>query len=172
MALITEDGTGRSDAESYCSVAAADSYHSKRGNSGWTALDVPTKEQALRKATDYMAAFRGRWEGYRKLSTQALDWPRYLVPVKDALDGFGQAYYADDAVPAAVQNACAELALKTATGTVLAPDLDPPIVREKVGPLETEYLPGTRQTVKFYAVELMLQPFFSGSSTSMKVSRA
>ena len=175
MALVVEDGTGRADAESYCSVATASAYHAARGNADWATIASDTvREQCLRKATDYMAVFRTRWDGYRKTSVQALDWPRYMVPMKDSyLYGeFGAAYYDDDIVPAAVQNACAELALKVAQGTDLTPDLSPPVVREKVGPLETEYLPGARQTTRYFGVESMLAPFFCGSTSSMKVSRA
>lgn len=174
MALVVEDGTGRADAESYCSVATANAYHLARGNAAWAALASDTlREQALRNATDYMAVYRARLAGYRLSSLQALDWPRYMVPMKDAfLYPGGISYYPSNSVPVGVQNACAELALKAAAGTDLTPDLDPPVVREKVGPLETEYLPGTRQTTTFFAADLLLQPFLCGDGNSMKVSRA
>ena len=35
MALEVEDGTGKSTAESYISVADATTYHTARGNSTW-----------------------------------------------------------------------------------------------------------------------------------------
>jgi len=38
MALVTEDGTGLSTAESYISVADATTYHTARGNSSWNYL--------------------------------------------------------------------------------------------------------------------------------------
>ena len=72
MALITEDGTGRADAESYCSVAAADAHHAARGAAAWAALTTEAKEQALRRATDYMGQIYGPlWAGHRSLPTQA-----------------------------------------------------------------------------------------------------
>lgn len=172
MALITEDGTGRADAESYCTVAKANAFHKARGRTEWEEIDPPAKEQYLRLATDYMAVYRGRWDGYRKTSTQALDWPRYAVPMKDAYVYGGQNYYPDDEVPLAVQHACAELAFKASQGAELTPDLSPPVVREKLGPIETEYLPGARQTTRFAGVESMLAPFLCASGSSMKVSRA
>jgi hypothetical protein len=175
MALVVEDGTARADAESYCSVAAADTYHANRGNTVWAALTQTVKEQCLRKATDYLVAiYRNAWDGYRKTTTQALDWPRFMVPIKDnfLLYGFGQIYYDDASVPAGVQNGCAELALKVAGGTELAPDLGPEVLREKVGPIETDYAQGARQTTRFYAVENMLQPYLAGGASSRKVSRA
>ena len=39
MALITEDGTGRDDAESYVTVAYADNYATAHGLSAWTGAD-------------------------------------------------------------------------------------------------------------------------------------
>ena len=52
MSLVVEDGTGKADAESYISVADADTYHSNRGNTDWAALTTTEKEQLLRGATD------------------------------------------------------------------------------------------------------------------------
>jgi hypothetical protein len=56
MALIVEDGTGRADAESYVSVADADTYHANRGElrRGRRSAPPPSKEQLLRQATEYM----------------------------------------------------------------------------------------------------------------------
>jgi hypothetical protein len=54
MALITETGAGLANAESLISVADADTYHSGVGNTDWAALSVTDKEQALRRATQYM----------------------------------------------------------------------------------------------------------------------
>jgi hypothetical protein len=172
MALITEDGTGRSDAESFASVADADTYFGNRGITNWSSLVTAEKEQALRRATDYMVqAYRFRWSGCRVRDTQALDWPRYLVPRLDVGIGGTFSYYDSDVVPAEVARACCELAVRAAAGE-LAADLGPPVVREKVGPLETEYLPGARQSTKYLAVEMLLKPFFNGGPNSMKVSRA
>ena len=53
MTLVIEDGTGKSNAESYISVADADTYHSNRGNTDWAALTTAEKERLLRIATDY-----------------------------------------------------------------------------------------------------------------------
>ena len=81
MSLICEDGSGKSDSESYISVADASSYHTARGNTAWAALATDAlREAALRRATDYMRqAYRSRWQGYKVNEDQALDWPRYDV---------------------------------------------------------------------------------------------
>ncbi len=168
MTLIVEDGTGLADAESFCSVADADTYHSNRGSSLWETLLEEEKEQALRRATDYMEqAYGDSWAGYRYGAVQALSWPRYNVPYKDlARDGrlyypetYGAGYYPVDAVPVAVVRACAELALRAASGE-LAPDIGTTdlVKREKVGPIETEYVVGAAY-VRYRAIDMMLLPF-------------
>jgi hypothetical protein len=173
--LIVESGAGLADAESYISVADADTYHTARGNEAtWTDLDVTVKEQLLRTATDYMVQqYRMRWAGSRIGITQRLDWPRYDVPIKDAPTGYGSfaAVYPYDAVPVEVANACAELALKAASGP-LAPDLTPPVTREKVGPIEVEYAQGTRQTTTYRAVDNLLAPFLKMTGGFLQVVRA
>lgn len=155
MALITEDGTGVAGAESYITVAAADTYFTDRGDTVWTALAVPAKEAALRKGTDYMeGAFRSRWKGRRVLSTQALSWPRYSVVV----DGILQP---SNIVPATVARACAELALR-ASAAPLAPDLGAQVKQETVGPISVTYADGARQSDRFQAVDRMLAAYLRG----------
>jgi hypothetical protein len=175
MALIVEDGTGKADAESYIAVADATTYHANRGNTAWSALASDTvREQLLRQAADFMVQeYRARWAGSRIGITQRLDWPRYDVPIKDAPTGYGTfaAVYPYDEVPEAVRNACAELALKAASGPLRA-DVTPPVVREKVGPLEVEYAEGARQTTVYLTVDNMLEPFFKDGGGTIPVVRA
>lgn len=174
MAITVETGSGNALSESFASVADCDSYFSLRGVTIWTVLVTAEKEQALRRATDFMQqAYRDRWSGFRASSAQALDWPRYDVPVKDLPGNFsnGTVYFPSNAVPAEVKTACIMLAIKAAAGE-LAPDLGSQKSKVKIGPIETEYFAGTRQSTKFQAVEKLLQPFFTGSGLSMKVVRA
>jgi hypothetical protein len=174
MALIVEDGSGLADAESYCSVAVADSYHLKRGReTAWVDdLETEEKEFALRKATDYMLQeYRDRWDGFRVDDVQTLDWPRYEVIRKDAMRYGHEAYYPHDTVPREVQNACAELAFKSLT-VDLGADLGPQVVSQTVGPISQTLAPGARQRPKFKAVDDMLMPFLDGSGIGVKVYRA
>ena len=177
MALIVEDGTGRADAESYCSVAEATAYHNKRGSSksdAWDAID--DKEASLRLATEYMlAVYRPLWIGSRLTYLQALDWPRIDAQIEGVAGG-GYGYYPPnyptDEVPVLVKNACAELALRTANGDLIT-DEDRTTKRETVGPITVEYKDGAPKQVRFAYVDSMLQTLFNGSSGSMlKVLRA
>lgn len=163
MALIVEDGSGKSDAESFISVENASAYHTARGNVAWAALASDTvREQCLRKATDYMEqVYRSRWQGYRVTEEQALSWPRSDVYV----DGYA---IASDIVPAQVANACAELALR-ASASDLAPDLDQRIKREKIDVIDTEYDSASPQYMRYRAVDNMLATFFAhGTSGSFR----
>lgn len=172
MALVVEDGTGKADAESYISVADADTYFTNRGNATWAALATDAKEQALRKATDYMLATYGlRWAGVRVTDTQALDWPRYNVPRRDAASmAYGALYYDSDEVPTAVARACAELAVR-ASADDLSPDLSAQVKQETVGPISVTYADGARQDTRYKAVDLMLAQFLKGLG-SVPVARA
>lgn len=184
MALIVEDGTGKSDAESLASVAEADAYHTSRGNLPWINdpdMTEAAKEQALRRASDYiMQVYRLRWDGTRTSSSQALDWPRAFVIRKDfeysGLNGYtvigGNYYYPSNSVPVEVKNACIELAFKAAAGE-LAADLEQGIVREKVDVLEVEYDKYSPQQKRYRAIDMLLAPFLkvNGSSVNKVVVR-
>jgi hypothetical protein len=177
VALTVEDGTGLADADSYISLVDALAYHTARSNSAWALLANDTlRESYLRRAVDYMQQqYFSRWAGYRKTTTQALDWPRYEVPIKDSPGSYGYtvgfgSYYSSDSVPTLVANACAELALRASTGE-LSPDLERAIRREKVGPIDTEYEPGSIQSTRFEAVDNMLRPFFKATGMFLPVTR-
>lgn len=165
MALEVEDGTGKTNSESFISVADTDTRHSNFGNTAWTGTTA-AKEQALRKATAFMEqAYRSRWKGNKHTVDQALSWPRNSVVV----DGF--VTIDSDVVPAEVKNACADLALKALAET-LAPDLERGVVREKVGPIETEYDRASPQAKRFRAIDMMLAPFLKGGSGMARLVRS
>lgn len=165
MTLIVEDGTGLPEADSYASVDFADAYHAARGNTVWADYDTTeVKEPALRKATDYMVQmYRERWQGYRLLIDQALDWPRTDVVVYPFA-------LASDIVPAEVAQACVRLALLIAGGAELTPPTERVVIREKVGPLETEYAPGYPAHTVYRDIDALLQPFLSGGGSRGSVS--
>lgn len=68
--------SGASDANSYASIIEADTFHSERGDEGWSALDLSVREQKLIKATDYIDA-RYRFKGVPDTNPQALANPRF-----------------------------------------------------------------------------------------------
>lgn len=165
MALTVEDGSGKSDADSYLSVAGADTYHTNHsGSSNWSGADTATKEKALRLATQYLdMVYFDRWQGARVSQDQRLDWPRAFV----VIDGFG---LASDELPQQLLDACAELGLLEITETAgLIPDLtDPGIIgRElvKIGPITSDitYQGGNSPVKTFRTVEALLQRLLAPS---------
>jgi hypothetical protein len=72
--MIVETGTGTPNADSYLSIAEADSLiHS----SAWEAFSTEEKETALVEATKYLDLRYGdRYEGDKKSEEQGLDLPR------------------------------------------------------------------------------------------------
>jgi hypothetical protein len=162
MALIVETGAIVTGAESYCTVAFANTYLANRGYTAWDALDdTDAKEPALRKATDYMLAmFKGRWQGEIVDEDQALDWPRYDVVV----DGYEVDY---TIVPEAVKRACAELAYRASTAD-LSPDLTQGVISEQVGSISVTYDKNSPQRTRYAYVDALLAPYLtSGGNTAM-----
>ena len=167
MTLIVEDGTGLATAESFISVADADTRRAALGAvAAWTALTTAQKEQALRKSAEYLEQrYSDRWKGDRIISTQALSWPRSGAIV--------HGYEIDsDAVPYPVANANADLAVKTLTETLNA-DLERGIAREKIGPIETEYDAYSPQAKRYQAIDQQLAPYLvaGGSTVNVRVFR-
>jgi len=139
--LVVEDGSGRLDANSYVSIADADTYHSLRGNTIWAAATDSDKVVALVRATEYLDA-RWTFTGDPFKATQALVFPRE----SEYLDRNGDDV--SESVPVAIANATLEYALAVlGDGTSLV-SLSPAIdqtepwsvtyQRDQVGTLETE----------------------------------
>ena len=122
MALVVEDGTGKTTSESYISVADADTYDSTwEALASWTAATTGEKETALRKATRYLdLRYHHQWNGRRFNDTQALDWPR--TQMQD-YDGF---QIAAESVPGNLEDATAYLAGRVTEGDDLTPVNDNP----------------------------------------------
>lgn len=159
MSLVVEDGTGRSDAESFESVAGADAYHLKFGNTAWASLSNDEKEVALRKATQAICLrFGNQWQGRMILQTQALDWPRYEVYDRSNL------LVSSSEIPQRLKEATSILALAASTEDVL-PDLTNPgmIASESVtaGPVTTakSYVGGKSQVKRYTRVDALVREF-------------
>lgn len=160
MAFVVETGAGLSNANSYASVSAADSYVSDRGITGWSSLTQTVKEQSLVKATDYLeATYRGAWKGNRVSETQSLSWPRYNVIV----DGFN---FPANVVPTQVVNACIEMAIRASLGETLLADQGQRVKREKIDVIEVEYQDYSDPTQRYPLVNRMVMPYLISASES------
>ena len=169
MALETETGSGSPTAESYCSVTAADAHHAARGAAAWAALATDAKEQALRRATDYMGQVYGPlWSGARVTDAQALDWPRSSAERPET-----GGYWSSTIVPAPVVKACAELALRASSGPLLG-DQGREVIEQTVGPITTKYAQGSSQATRYAAVDAMLAGMLTAprGSSALRLVRA
>lgn len=170
--LIVEDGTEIANADCYITLANADIYHAKYGNTSWSSLTAGAKEAALRKATAYMSqAYRQMWKGYRGSATQSLDWPRSFVYLEPFVHGAVGAYpylVADNIVPVEVKNACCELALKASTAT-LSPDLTQNVKKKSVGSISVEYDEYSKQGKRYESVTNMLRPYLNSVGASVQL---
>lgn len=149
MSLTVEDGTGLADADAYVSVSYVDAYAAKHGNpQSWAHNTLPQKEEKIRLATQSIDLDNfGLWLGYKKVATQALDWPR-----SGARDEDGRRID-EESLPSRLEEATAELSMEFAAGNSvpLTSQSDSSlIIRERkkldVLEIETEYASPKRQS--------------------------
>ena len=105
LVLIKEDGSGKSDANAYASVADGDAYF--EGHlyaSAWTGATADQKAAALVFATRLIDS-QFQFRGLKANGEQALQWPRESCPDPDAAG-----FVASDLVPKGVADATCEMA--------------------------------------------------------------
>lgn len=160
MALIVEDGSGKTDADSYLSVTDADTYHTNHSSStDWSGATTAVKEKALRLTTQYLdVRYDGLWKGVRSNENQALAWPRTYV---EDSDGY---YFESNEMPQRLKDATAELALRVVEGDTLLDDISKPgTIRSQsvsVGPISKsiEYAGGYNQVKKYQLIDGLVRP--------------
>lgn len=133
MAFTPEDGTSVAGANSYLSLADADSYWADRGDTAWDDASDAEKQSALLKATSFIEGrYRGRWIGTISDTDQGLSWPR-----DDAYDPDGRLL---SGVPSQVESATALMAREALSAELDATiNMDNRVKKRKLGPLETEF---------------------------------
>lgn len=164
MAIVVEDGTGKTTAESYVSVQGFKDYCAKYGYDITGILD-PAIEILLRKSTDYMVSvFRGSWEGERTVYNQALDWPR--------VGAYRDDYEVIDphTLPYEVTAACVELAFIVNTTALLPTAATRTKKRVKIGPLEVEYDGDGGSVSAFVQAIRRLNPLLNAGASGNSVS--
>ena len=173
MALAIDATVGGAAANSFVTVAEADTYLEARLNSAaWTGVDP--KMQALIEATRELCALSG-WLGYRVTSTQALAWPRDEVVNPD--DPTPGSYYAATIIPQRVKDATCELALeflKAGTTDLAAASATVGIIEKTVDVLTTRWASPSEQTqglMRFPRVWALIAPLLSNSATQVRLVR-
>jgi hypothetical protein len=164
MALVVEDGSGKSNAQSFASVADADAYAAARGYSDWTG-DATAKETALTKAADFLCRYYS-FIGTKKTKAQALAWPR--ADATD-IDGFTH----DSEVPVEVKNANIELARRALTADLM-PDLarGGKVRSVGVGDLSVTFADDAPVNKVYQTVDLLLRPLLMPSDPIFRIDLA
>lgn len=150
--------------DSFTSLAEADVYFAARNNLDWEALDPADKEAGLRYATAWLDS-KFRWRGSIAATTQVLGWPRF-----GAVDD-ERRLIASDVIPDRVRQATAEIALLHQANPVNEPT-GRETSREKVGPIEVEYMEGAAAKQTFDFVRLLLKGLSRGGANVVRTLRA
>ena len=165
--MIVEDGTGKTDANSYVSVEFADDYFSARGASGWGSLDTGAKEQSLIRATDYIDSVF-QWCGKKEFEEQALRFPRTGIRDYEGLEIKG--------IPSCLKQAVCDAALITSGGTELfeVAEQNGDVVSETITTLSFTYSKNgsrsTTSTTLYDSINTKLRGLFRDNSRNRIVS--
>lgn len=133
MALVVEDGSVVTGANSYADLTAIRAYASARGVT--LSADDPTLEVQVTKAMDYLLSREGDYVGYRTDEDQALSFPREDV----YLYGFA---VPNNSIPQSIIDAECRLVMYIEAGAdpfATAYDGEAPLKRKKTDVLEKEY---------------------------------
>lgn len=121
---------------------------------GVTLTRVP--EVLLTLALDYIESLEPKMDGERADPAQPYSWPRTITT----------------GVPLAIKQAQMVAAMTEDAGTALMPVTSgPQIIREKVGPLETEYAEGVSGTVSIPQIDGFIAPFLKNSGFFLNLVR-
>lgn len=156
MALIVEDGTGLTNAESYVSVADCGTYCTAHGLTAWTGTDA-AKEVALRNAAQYLDS-NYTFKAEKTYVDQSLEFPRYF-------------WDWDDPAMNRLRAACCELAVKALSGSLYADVSAQQTIKVKVGPIEKTMEPSASGQIRYKQVDSLLKPLLLGGG-SVAVVRA
>lgn len=176
MALIVEDGTSKTDAESYASLTFINTYLASVGrDSTWLTKTTAEQEEFTRQGTEFLEyAFAESWSGTRSTEDQRLSWPRVDVIDKDGFD------VAADSVPLGVQEATALAAELAASGEDLLSALTRSdfTTSQTVGPLSVSFQPNApaakiyRRILGRIGRYLTISTTSTGSFATVAISRA
>ena len=136
--MIVEDGTGKTDANSYVTVDFANDYFSVRGVSDWN-IDTEKKEQLLIKATDFIDNIY-QWLGKKEFESQALRFPRVDLRDYEGAEIKG--------IPLCLKQAVCDAALINMSSELFqTQEANGDVVSEKIGELAFTYSKTNKEAV-------------------------
>lgn len=163
VTIVVEDGSIVANANSFQTVADVRAYAEQRGIN----MTGDSDDQIgawLINATDYLNSFECQYQGSRvDCATQLLAWPRSDVE-------FCCEAWPEDQIPGNLKAAQNALVIAQKAGIVLFPNIGAAdyVIREKVGPIETEYANPIESgvTTRITGVEALLAPLFGSCGES------
>ena len=173
LTLVKEDGTGRSDANSYASVAEADDYYlGHLYATAWTAATTDQKTAALVMATRLIDA-EYQFNGTRTNAVQGLQWPRAKCPEPDnihvplaVLLPIPSDFVRYDSVPKAVVQATCEMARELLITDRTAAPAGEGLKFQNNGGVQTGYDKKDKRPVLSQVAQVMLAKY--GSQINLK----
>jgi len=157
--IVVEDGTGKTNSNSYVTEAEVTTYATDRG------LTLTASEDVLIiKAMDYLETLG--YIGDRQTEEQALQWPREGVYI----DNF---YIEPTTIPQELKNAQMSLCMSIDAGVDPMATIDRATKKEKVDVLEIEYMDNAASRAIVTSVNRILAKLLQdgSSGTSFNVSR-
>ena len=155
MALVIEDGSLVTGANSYVTVATAQEY------ADGLEIDVSISEGHVRQAMLYLEALRSDYQGAKVSDSQTTQFPRYGVYIDTyAIDS--------DVIPQCLIDAQCQLAIDAANGTSLLPTGDRrEVISESYakGIVAKTYSPGTGGSPKprLTAADALIAPLLKSA---------
>lgn len=150
MAIVVEDGSIVTGANSYVSAADLTTYATARGITLTVSGDI-----LLIKAMDYLESLS--YIGIKRLYSQGLQWPRVYAMI----DGY---YTSSDVIPTELKNAQMQLAISIDEGNNPLATLSQAVKREKIDVIEVEYMDGSSAAPIIKTVSAMLWKLLSGGN--------
>ena len=156
--FITEDGTGKSNATAYITVAEFKQYWENRGRS-FTQTDA-TIQAWINQATEYIdGSFQ--FKGCQVLDSQALQFPRYGV-IK-----FNGTIIDSDIVPVQIKNSTAYIACQVGDSIILN-SMQTNIKSETYGPVSKTF--SGPESISFDYIKKQLQELIVSGNKIIRVN--
>jgi len=176
IVFITETGAGLSTATSYITVAELTQYLEDAGLTITLTTDAE-KQAALNRMTLVLDSF-AKWPGYRVLSTQALEWPRYEAYYNDSVycEGNGLVI-ASDVIPPEIKKALAYFVYYSNAGTDVVPVREGAALKSESSAIsgavseEKEYWYSSKQTPEISEIKMILRRLLKKNSMSLDLRR-
>lgn len=155
--LVVEDGTSKTDSNTYIALAYAEQYLEDRlDSSAWTAADTDDKNRAILMSTRVLDSY-AIWLGQKTDEDQALTFPRYDLEDEGWLID-------SDAIPIKIQKAQAELCLFLLESNRTADKDGTGLKSLKVDKIELEFDKMDNLEVLPESVINLIRPFITSGS--------